>query len=123
MVEEIEKRVRNGDELEYEDDQITRKDNMFASTKWDDKKMVKSFAQMGLTHGARPETSLGAEGSLLTYNLFPLPPSEWVEVGSKIADEEVVMTDVQINDGILLQSGREVRVKLYMGQVCSSSMS
>jgi phosphatidylinositol-3,4,5-trisphosphate 3-phosphatase and dual-specificity protein phosphatase PTEN len=123
MVEAIEKRVRNGDELEYEDDQITRKDNMFASTKWDDKKMVKSFARMGLTHGARPETSLGAEGSLLTYNLFPLPPSEWVEVGSKTADEEVVMTDVQINDGILLQSGREVRVKLYMGQVCSSSMS
>ena len=123
MVEEIEKRVRNGDDIEYEDDQVTRKNNMFASSKWDGKKMVKSFARMGLTHGAGPETSLGAEGSLLTYNLFPLPPSEWVEVGNKEAEEDVVMTDVQINDGILLQSGREIRVKLYMGQVCSSYIS
>jgi phosphatidylinositol-3,4,5-trisphosphate 3-phosphatase/dual-specificity protein phosphatase PTEN len=121
MVEEIEKRVRNNDEIEYEDDQVTRKNGMFASSKWDDKKMVKSFARMGLPHGTRPETSLGAEGSLVTYHLLPLSPSEWVEVGSKTTDDDVVMTDVQINDGILLQSGREVRVKLYMGQVCSRS--
>jgi phosphatidylinositol-3,4,5-trisphosphate 3-phosphatase and dual-specificity protein phosphatase PTEN len=119
MVEEIESRVRNEDQIEYEDDQTTRKNSMFASSKWDDKKMVKSFARMGLTHGGRAETSLGAEGPLVTYNLLPLPPSEWVEVGGKTAEEEVVMTDVQINDGILLQSGREVRVKLYMGQVRS----
>jgi len=118
MVEEIEKRVRNGDEIEYEDDQVTRKNNMFATSNWDNKKMVKGFARMGLPNGEKPESRLGAEGTLLTYNLLPLPPSEWVEIGEKMAEEGITMTDVQINDGVLLRSGREIRIKLYMGQVC-----
>lgn len=121
MVEEIEKRVRTDEDVEYETDGITRKNDMFGSPTWDNKKMVKSFARMGVVHGARPETSLDPEGSVVTHHLLPLPPSEWVEVGSQPTKDEVVMKDVQINDGIVLHSGREVRIKLYVGQVCHSS--
>ncbi|KIM31148.1 hypothetical protein M408DRAFT_327440 [Serendipita vermifera MAFF 305830] len=117
MVEEIERRVRTNEEVEYEDDGITRKNDMFGTPKWDDKKMVRSFARMGVVQGAQPETSLDPEGSVVTHHLLPLPQSEWVEVGSKTTKDEVVMEDIQMNDGILLPSGREVRIKLYVGQL------
>lgn len=117
MVEEVERRVRVGGEPEYEADGVTKKDDMFATTKWDEKKMVRSFARMGVLHGAKPETTKTLkDGSIITYDLRPIPSSEWLNV-TGTGDDNATTTSIEMNDGVVLDSAREFRAKLYMGQV------
>jgi len=112
MVHELEKRVRENVEFEYESDGVTSKNSMFATPKWDDKKMVQSFARLGMAQGNHPQIEKDAEDSIVTYSLVPIPSSEWIDIGG-----ETESSAVEMNDGIALDSSREVRVKLYMGQV------
>ncbi|CAG7850685.1 SubName: Full=Related to Phosphatidylinositol-3,4,5-trisphosphate 3-phosphatase PTEN {ECO:0000313/EMBL:CCA69709.1} [Serendipita indica DSM 11827] len=116
MVEELERRVRAGTPVEYEADGITRKDGMFATDKWDNKKMVKSFARMGVAQGQKAEVSKDDNGTILTYNLVPLTiSSDWVDIGR---EPEIQQAETQPPEhGVLLDSSREFRVKLYVGQV------
>ncbi|KAG8870288.1 Telomerase protein component 1 [Serendipita sp. 405] len=117
MVEEIEKRVRTGAPVEYEDDGVTRKDDMFETTKWDDKKMVASFARLGQAHGTKPELTKDSVGNIFTYDLVPVATSDWVDLGAE--SEESGRKSVpppETNEGIVLESSREFRIKLYMGQ-------
>lgn len=111
MVHELERRVRENVDFEYESDGVTSKNSMFGTSKWDDKKMVQSFARLGMAQGNHPQVEKDAEDSLITYSLVPIPSSEWIDIGG---DPE--SSAVEMNDGIVLDSSREFRVKLYMGQ-------
>jgi phosphatidylinositol-3,4,5-trisphosphate 3-phosphatase/dual-specificity protein phosphatase PTEN len=94
---------------------------MFADTKWDAKKMVQSFARMGMVHGAKPEVTKSLkDGSIISYDLRPIPSSEWLNVASN-EDDSATTTSVEMNDGVVLDSAREFRAKLYMGQVRSNN--
>lgn len=112
MVQELERRVRENADIQYEDDGVTLKNSMFSTSKWDGKKMIASFARLGVAHGDQPKVNNGPDGSAVTYSLVPIPSSEWIDVGGETDDSAVEM-----NDGIVLDSAREVRVKIYMGQV------
>lgn len=112
MVHELERRVRENVDFEYESDGVTSKNSMFATPKWDDKKMVQSFARLGMAQGNHTQVENEAEDSLMSYSLVPIPSSEWINIGG-----ETESSAVEMNDGIVLDSSREVRVKLYMGQV------
>jgi phosphatidylinositol-3,4,5-trisphosphate 3-phosphatase/dual-specificity protein phosphatase PTEN len=112
MVLELEKRVRENVAFEYESDGVTSKNPMFGTPKWDDKKMVQSFARLGMAQGNHPQIEKEAEDTIVTYSLVPIPSSEWIDIGG-----ETESSAVEMNDGIALDSSREVRVKLYMGQV------
>ncbi|KAG8826426.1 Telomerase protein component 1 [Serendipita sp. 399] len=116
LVEEIEKRLRSEAPVEYKEDGITRKDDLFETPKWDDKKMVRSFARMGLAHGAKPEITKDTEGNIVTYDLVPVTTSDWVDLGTE-SEEEIPRPspDPHTGQGIVLESSREFRVKLYMG--------
>ncbi|KAJ3862635.1 phosphatases II [Lentinula novae-zelandiae] len=111
---------------------------LFVDGRWDSKKMVRSFARMG----APGEQSFVKEyteegGKIKTYLLHPLSETIWrdfrqeLEGGEKEytvkpedidipASEANSMYDITQNvkeKGVVLDAGREVRVKLYMGQV------
>ncbi|KAJ7695502.1 hypothetical protein B0H17DRAFT_1131536 [Mycena rosella] len=108
--------------------------------KWDNTKMVRSFARLGAAgDGNRGVTksSTTEEGKILTYTLEPLSESGWVHIrdalkeggGTPAAEElEVDVPASEVNSmydvthsakerGVVLDAGREVRVKVYMGQV------
>ncbi|KAJ6631161.1 hypothetical protein B0H10DRAFT_1981154 [Mycena sp. CBHHK59/15] len=103
--------------------------------KWDNTKMVRSFARLGATgDGAFAKTE---HGKILTYTLHPLSESGWVNIRDNLktesgsgtetdelhdvpASEANSMYDVTYSvkeKGVVLDAGREVRVKVYMGQV------
>lgn len=117
MVEEVERRIQANDSIEYESDGYTLKNSMFATTKWDDKKMINSFARLGVAQGDGPRIDTQPDGTFSTYNLVPLLASDWVYVGEE--DDSQVNT-IDLNEGIVLDSSREVRIKLYVGQVSNT---
>ncbi|KAJ7076063.1 phosphatases II [Mycena belliarum] len=107
---------------------------------WDNTKMVRSFARLGAPEdgGGGVEKSATPEGKMLTYTLRPLTESGWVHLRDEIKEGgdaqqavENVEVDVPVSAansiydvtqsakerGVVLDAGREVRVKLYMGQV------
>jgi phosphatidylinositol-3,4,5-trisphosphate 3-phosphatase/dual-specificity protein phosphatase PTEN len=107
--------------------------DLFETQKWDEKKMVRSFARLGMTDGARrEETELG---KVTTYVMGPLTDEKWGEIKEVIAQEgnglespEVKSETASVNDvvtrmfsdgaeGIIVDANRELRVKLYIGQV------
>ncbi|KAJ3813585.1 phosphatases II [Lentinula aff. lateritia] len=111
---------------------------LFVDGRWDSKKMVRSFARMG----APGEQSFVKDyteegGKIKTYLLHPLSETIWKDFRQEFegsekeytvkpedidipASEANSMDDITQNvkeKGVVLDAGREVRVKLYMGQV------
>ncbi|KAG8694399.1 Telomerase protein component 1 [Ceratobasidium sp. 394] len=143
---------------------------IFDDGSWDNKKMVRSFARMGVTDPADITEAKASDKDTVikrTHVLHPLKYSKWLKVDKKnvpsssrltvpgayrgsgedsdaasassmsttatgvaaavteakaqqkIAKEEVrqELEEVEINPGVVLDARREVRAKLYMGQV------
>lgn len=110
--------------------------NFFASGQWDHSKMVRSFARLGITSdGAAVESKDEAFGKITTYTLQPLNDEKWGNLQKIINDADdaagdgvVASETASINDvavqtlkeelgGVLVDASREVRAKLYIGQV------
>ncbi|KAF8734956.1 phosphatase, partial [Rhizoctonia solani] len=143
--------------------------HIFEDGTWDNKKMVRSFARMGVTDPAdvteTKESDKDQQTTIIkrTHVLHPLKYSKWVKVEKKgvptkssrltvpgayrgsgddsdaasvssmsttatnvaaavteARDQDQLqpeMEEVEINPGVILDARREVRAKLYMGQV------
>ncbi|KAJ7145364.1 phosphatases II [Mycena crocata] len=118
------------------DDQALR-DVFDDKGKWDRTKMVRSFARLGAVSDNAVTKTASEEGKILTYTLHPLSESGWVNIRDALQDSasghetEDLEADVPASEansmydvtqsakehGVVLDAGREVRVKLYMGQV------
>ncbi|KAJ7484720.1 phosphatases II [Mycena latifolia] len=104
--------------------------------KWDNTKMVRSFARLGAPGEGGVTKSITEQGKIVTYTLRPLSESGWVHIRDALKeggvpateDLEVDVPASEVNSmydvtqsakerGVVLDAGREVRVKLYMGQV------
>lgn len=103
---------------------------LFDEGKWDSGKMVKSFARMGEEDPKQPKVEKDETGLSRTHFLRAIPPMSWVHVDqpqqSQVNGELDVAstTDLQgasvtepEEQGVLLEAHREVRAKLYMGEV------
>ncbi|KAI0764871.1 phosphatases II [Fomes fomentarius] len=110
--------------------------DLFKEGKWDSKKMVRSFARMGTLQDddVRKETT-EKDGKVETLLLRPLTGDKWKTIRDKIeADgkaqsggnskaqrEDTSLYDVtqslKTDGGVVLDAHREVRVKIYLGQV------
>jgi len=112
--------------------------HIFDDGKWDKGKMVRSFARLGRVDeevGVQEDTE---RGRIFTHVLSPLNRSRWTVVKKSIAESPTPAAlevppamkeendDVSFDtepalgtqdDGIVLEAGREVRAKLYLGQV------
>ncbi|KAJ1302055.1 hypothetical protein OPQ81_000889 [Rhizoctonia solani] len=143
-----------------------RLQHLFDDGRWDNTKMVRSFARMGVTDPADvtevKENGKDATVIKRTHVLHPLKYSKWVKVEKKRVPRssrlavpgayrssgddsdaasassmsttatnvaaavteareqdklQTEMEEVEINPGVILDARREVRAKLYMGQV------
>ena len=110
--------------------------DVFKTQKWDEKKMVRSFARMGASDGVHRE-EIKELGRVTTYVMEPLTDERWGEIKEFIAGEdkepeyqEVKSETTSVNDvatkvlnegvgGIVVDANRELRAKLYTGQVSS----
>jgi len=92
---------------------------MFVDGKYDDKKMVRSFARMGVAEGHTPAVEdVPGVGPVVNYRLHPIPASEWVTVdGADEQDDFMMSSAVDSESGIAVDPAREVRIKLYNAQV------
>ena len=109
FVEELEKRVPSKEETK----------SMFVDGKYDDKKMVRSFARMGVAEGHTPAVEdVPGVGSVVNYRLHPIPASEWITVyGAEEQDDFMMDSEVDSGTGITVDAAREVRIKLFNAQV------
>ncbi|KAJ7057885.1 phosphatases II [Mycena amicta] len=105
--------------------------------RWDKEKMVRSFARMGIVGEDGVTKTATEEGKIWTYSLLPLSETGWVNIrtalqettdGPETEDLEVDVPASEVNSmhdltqnivghGVVLDAGREVRVKIYMGQI------
>jgi len=108
--------------------------DVFKTGKWDEKKMVMSFARMGMSDDARSKETKEL-GKVITYAMEPLTDEKWVEIKEGIVGEEeglesagIKSETASVNDvatkvfsdevgGIIVDANRELRAKLYTGQV------
>jgi len=108
--------------------------DVFKTGRWDEKKMVRSFARMGMSDGAHSEETKEL-GKVITYVMEPLTDEKWGEIKEVIAGQEkeleppgVKSETASVNDvatkvlsdevgGIIVDANRELRAKLYTGQV------
>ncbi|KAF5373961.1 hypothetical protein D9758_000712 [Tetrapyrgos nigripes] len=113
---------------------------MFKEGKWDSQKMVRSFARMGiLDENAVVKSENEAHEKIATYRLQPLSTAKWKNIEEDLKQaaagdinkteelehnippsENNSMYDIMQSakeNGVVLDAAREVRVKLYMGQV------
>lgn len=110
---------------------------IFASDKWDKEKMVRTFARMEDDGKLQPEMNSADENvKVNSYVLRPLTEERWVEIRKAPPEEEEVHSpEASVNSettsiysisqpvtragrgGIIVDSDRELRIKLYMGQV------
>ena len=108
--------------------------DVFKTGKWDEKKMVRSFARMGTSDGARSEETKEL-GKVITHVMEPLTDEQWGEIKEVIAGEEkgldspgIKSETASVNDvatkvlsdavgGVIVDANRELRAKLYTGQV------
>ncbi|KAJ6486884.1 phosphatases II [Mycena sanguinolenta] len=114
----------------------TLRDDVFNEKgKWDKTKMVRSFARLGATSNNSVMKTVTEEGKISTYTLHPLTESGWVDIRESLAETEGEpnTTDVDVpaseansmydviqsakERGVVLDADREVRVKVYMGQI------
>ena len=111
FMEELEKRVLNKEETK----------SMFVDGKYDDKKMVRSFARMGVADGHSPAVEdVPGVGPVVSHRLHPIPASEWVTVdGTEGQDDFTMNSEVESDSGITVDAARGIRVKLYNAQVGS----
>ncbi|KAI0372044.1 phosphatases II [Pilatotrama ljubarskyi] len=110
--------------------------DLFKEGRFDNKKMVRSFARMGtLRDEDIQKEESKADGKIETLLLRPLTGDKWLSIREKIEAEEkapsgdaanVESEDASIYDttqtlkgdgGVVLDAHRELRVKLYLGQV------
>lgn len=108
---------------------------IFTGDKWDKEKMVRNFARMG-DDGKPPSEMTSADESIKVHNyvLSPLTEERWVEISkAPLRQEEIHDSEAPINSeitisqpvtntrigrsGIVVNADRELRIKLYMGQV------
>ncbi|KAJ7039826.1 phosphatases II [Mycena alexandri] len=103
--------------------------------KWDSSKMVRSFARLGATTSSALTKTTEDDVKVLKYTLHPLSDSGWVNIRETLQETEgaPVTEDIDVPaseansmydvtpsakaPGVVLDAGREVRVKVYMGQV------
>jgi len=109
FVEELEKKVGSKEET----------NSLFIDGRYDDRKMVRSFARMGVAEGHTPAVEdIPGVGSVVNYRLHPIPASEWVTVdGAEEQDDFMMSNEVDSEIGITVDAAREVRIKLYNAQV------
>ncbi|KZS97246.1 phosphatases II [Sistotremastrum niveocremeum HHB9708] len=104
--------------------------DLFSDGKWDKGKMVQSFAKLGLADQAVKIEENETNAPTLSYELVPLTDAEWTVVQKAIeADSGDPSFDMQLEDhasalnaegdgsGIIVDSTREIRIKLYMGRI------
>ncbi|KAI0646393.1 phosphatases II [Trametes meyenii] len=111
--------------------------DLFREGRFDSKKMVRSFARMGpLRDEDIQKDESGADGKVQTLLLRPLTGDKWLSIREKIEvegkapaadiDANVESEDTSIYDatqalkgdgGVVVDAHRELRVKLYLGQV------
>lgn len=77
--------------------------NIFEGGNWDKGKMLSSFAHFGVVNK-------DTDGKIQIYVLRPTSDKRWANLQSKFHSDPV-------HKGVLLDVDREVKVKLYMGQV------
>ena len=105
--------------------------DVFKTGKWDEKKMVRSFSRMGMSNDPCSEATKEL-GKVITYVMEPLTDEKWGEIKEVIAggDKGVDSETASVNDvatkvlrdgvgGIIVDANRELRAKLYTGQVGS----
>ncbi|KAJ3825816.1 phosphatases II [Lentinula raphanica] len=111
---------------------------LFSDGRWDNKKMVRSFARMGAVgEESVIKNKTEEDGKIKTFKLRPLSETNWKEfeqdiVGNQeqysVNPEDIDIPASEANSmydltqgvkgrGVVLDAGREIRVKLYMGQV------
>lgn len=107
--------------------------DVFNTQKWDEKKMVRSFARMGTSEGARKEET-PEQGKVITYVMRPLTDEKWVKIkdvivgdSEELENQEVKSETTSVNEvatkvfkdgeGIIVDANRELRAKFYTGQV------
>ena len=107
--------------------------DLFKTSEWDEKKMVRSFARMGMSDGARGEETK-EQGMVITYVMKPLTDEKWVKIKGVIAgdneelkNQEIKSETTSVNEvatkvfkdeaGIIVDANRELRAKVYTGQV------
>ncbi|KII91188.1 hypothetical protein PLICRDRAFT_156068 [Plicaturopsis crispa FD-325 SS-3] len=112
--------------------------DVFADDKWDGSKMVRSFARLGAVGDASVQKEASEkDGKIMQYTLRPLSDEKWDSFKEEIEEDKPAregadtdgggvpsetnsIRDVTLpvtSEGVVLDAGREVRVKLYMGQV------
>ncbi|KAI0746880.1 phosphatases II [Daedaleopsis nitida] len=114
-------------------------EELFKDGRWDGKKMVRSFARMGTLkdEDVKKETT-DEDGKVETLLLRPLTGDKWKDIREKIeADEKTqgqgnsqtgiaeaedpslydVTQTLKTDGGVVLDAHREVRIKIYLGQV------
>lgn len=109
--------------------------DVFKTNEWDEKKMVRSFARTGTFAGAHREEETKELGKVITYVTRPLTDEKWVKIREAIAgndaeleNQEVKSETTSVNEvatkvlsegagGIIVDANRELRAKLYDGQV------
>lgn len=111
---------------------------IFTSDKWDKEKMVRTFARMG-DNGKLPSEMNSTDESIKVYNyvLGPLTEECWVEISKAPPQEETHSSEASVKSemnsihsisrpvtntrigrsGIVVDANRELRIKIYMGQV------
>ncbi|KAF8316846.1 hypothetical protein DL93DRAFT_2077655 [Clavulina sp. PMI_390] len=116
---------------------------LFDDGRWDNGKMVRSFARLGSLADSDVFASREGGERIVTHRLHPLTESNWIDLKKKtkqspkaqaettentevvtddsistISDREGQVTAEEIEDAkILLDANREVRAKLYLGSV------
>ncbi|KAL4253065.1 Dual-specificity lipid and protein phosphatase [Abortiporus biennis] len=136
-LEQLERRSRSEDgnlgrrKKTYSGDDLR---DMFSSDKWDNGKMVRSFARLGTigNDSIQVETT-NQKDKVITHRLRPLTGKNWdvlrqdIEqqkealTNGGVASEEGSMYDLtktlNTPGGVIVDANREVRAKLYFGQV------
>ena len=107
--------------------------DVFKTGKWDEKKMVRSFARMGMSGDTCSEETKEL-GKVITYVMEPLTDEKWEKIEEVIVGEDrgaeppdksetTSVMDVAPKafgegvGGIIVDANREVRAKFYTGQV------
>ncbi|KAG8216489.1 hypothetical protein J3R82DRAFT_6601 [Butyriboletus roseoflavus] len=110
----------------------------FRSDRWDKAKMIRSFAQMGVSD-IQPSRESDSRRPILTYILRPLneaegdrvktrepgpplnheSPQQWAST-SESSSYAFVPPPMENPSGILLEADRELCIKLFMGEVVHS---